>query len=177
MFEAGRLSERCDEERRAPNWGDIKKPIIPTYLVLHSTAAQRKWKGKKMSVKRESLIREWLWSEVVSVRRRQKMNTPPHLPPPKKMLWAAKVQLVWYMMWDPNICLQKAGFFSVALTLTDEGPRSDSTAAPQQSGCGYTTQTSGPFHITLRNHEVRGRLFLPWHKGVIFHSPRENSRE
>lgn len=35
-----------------------------------------------MSVKRESLIGEWLWSEVVSVRRRQKMN-PPHLPPKK----------------------------------------------------------------------------------------------
>lgn len=36
-----------------------------------------------MSVKRESLIGEWLWSEVVSVRRRQKMNPPPS-PPPKK---------------------------------------------------------------------------------------------
>lgn len=91
------------------------------------------------------------------------------------ILSAAKVQLVWHTMWDPNICLQEAAFFPGSLSLRDGEPWSDSTAAPQQSGCGYTAQTSGPFDITLRNHEVRGRLFLPRHKGVIFHSPRENS--
>lgn len=36
------------------------------------------------------------------------------------MLCAAKVQLVWYMMWDPNICLQEAGFFP-RLPLTGTG--------------------------------------------------------
>lgn len=68
-------------------------------------------------------------------------------------------------------------FFSLGPSLRDGEPWSGSTAAPQQSGCGYTAQTSGPFDITLRNHEVRGRLFLLRHKGVIFHSPRENSGE
>ena len=28
----------------------------------------------------------------------------------KKMLRVAKIQLVWYPMWDPNICLQGAVF-------------------------------------------------------------------
>lgn len=69
------------------------------------------------------------------------------------------------------------GCFFPGPSLRDREPWSGSTAAPQQSGCGYTAQTSGPFDITLRNHEVRGRLFLPRHKGVIFHSPRENSGE
>lgn len=46
-------------------------------------------------------------------------------------------------------------------------------AATQQGGCGYTAQTPGPFDVTLRDHEVRGRLFLSRYKGVIFHSPRE----
>lgn len=32
------------------------------------------------------------------------------------MLCAAKVQLVWYMMWDPNICLQEAVFFLGSLS-------------------------------------------------------------
>lgn len=95
----------------------------------------------------------------------------------KKILRAAKVQLVWYTMWDPNICLQEAVFFLSFLSLRVEGPWLDSTMGPQQSGRGYTAQTSRPFDITLRNHEVRGRLFLPRHKGVIFHSPRENSGE
>lgn len=34
----------------------------------------------------------------------------------KKVLKAAKVQLVRYTMWDPNICLQEAVFFPSSLS-------------------------------------------------------------
>lgn len=60
----------------------------------------------------------------------------------KRSFEAAKVQLVWYTMWDPNICLQQA---LLSPQLGSLGLRLDSMAAPQQSGCGYTAQTSGPF--------------------------------
>lgn len=88
-------------------------------------------------------------------------------------------------MWDPNICLQGAVFFCFFFS-----PSPLSLSLTQGRGTlvgfhgGSTTEwvwlhrtNLGPFDITLRNHEVRGRLFLPRHKGVIFHSPRENSGE
>ncbi len=68
-----------------------------------------------MSVERKRLIGEWVWSEVDSVQRMQKMH---YLDVGKKALRTAKVQLVWYTMWDPNICLQEAAFFLSSLSGT-----------------------------------------------------------
>lgn len=48
----------------------------------------------------------------------------------KKILWAAKVQLVWYMMWDPNICLQEAVFFFPQLSLSLSGTGGDPGRIP-----------------------------------------------
>lgn len=50
-----------------------------------------------MSFKRRRLIGEWLWSE-----QDRKYFVDGW---GEKILWAAKVQLVRYTMWDPNICL------------------------------------------------------------------------
>lgn len=64
-----------------------------------------------MAIKRKALIGEWVWSGVDSVQRMQKMHyLDLEGKKKKRSSKAAKVQLVRYMMWDPNICLQEAVF-------------------------------------------------------------------
>ena len=83
-------------------------------------------------------------------------------------------------MWDPNICLQGAVFlffFPFASLSQGRGTLVGFHDGSTTEWVWLHRTNLGPFDITLRNHEVRGRLFLPRHKGVIFHSPRENSGE
>lgn len=89
----------------------------------------------------------------------------------KNILSAAKVQLVWYTMWDPNICLQEAVFFLSSLS-QGQGTLVGFHRASTTEWVWLHRTNLGPFDITLRNHEVRGRLFLPRHKGVIFRPVR-----
>lgn len=59
------------EMRQAEESPDVEEPVIPTHLLLHSPA----WKKSlTYPLKEKSLIGEWVWSEVDSTQRMQKMH-------------------------------------------------------------------------------------------------------
>lgn len=64
-----------------------------------------------------------MWSQAERIQRMQKMHyLDLEEGGRKKVLRAAKVQLVWYIMWDPNICLQEAVFFLGSLSVGRRDP-------------------------------------------------------